>query len=54
MILEIELPQLKHLNLAYLPKIKQLLYIIAVSAPFTPNISKLSERIGINRETLLS
>ncbi len=54
MILEIELPQLKHLNLAYLPKIKQLLYIIAVSAPFTPNISKLSEQIGINRETLLS
>ncbi len=54
LILEIELPQLKQLNLAYLPKIKQLLYIIAVSAPFTPNISKLSERIGINRETLLS
>ncbi|MDD4086174.1 MAG: AAA family ATPase [Bacteroidales bacterium] len=54
MILEIELPQLKQLNLAYLPKIKQLLYIIAVSAPFTPNISNLSERIGINRETLLS
>ncbi|HOI31244.1 MAG: hypothetical protein PHG67_05335 [Bacteroidales bacterium] len=54
MILELELPQLKHLNLTYLPKIKKLLYIIAVSAPFTPNISKLSERIGINRETLLS
>lgn len=54
LILEIELPQLKQLNLTYLPKIKQLLYIIAVSAPFTPNISNLSERIGINRETLLS
>lgn len=53
MILEVELPQLRNINLAYLPRIKQLLLIIAQSAPFVPNISKLSERIGINRETLL-
>jgi len=53
MILEVELPQLRNINLAYLPRLKQLLLIIAQSAPFVPNISKLSERIGINRETLL-
>jgi len=53
MILEIELPQLRNVNVAYIPKLKQLLYIIAESAPFIPNISKLSERIGVNRETLL-
>ncbi|MEX0967875.1 MAG: AAA family ATPase [Bacteroidia bacterium] len=53
LILEIELPQLRHLDLGYVPKIKQLLAVIAQSSPFIPNISKLSERIGINRTTLL-
>ncbi|MDY0303212.1 MAG: hypothetical protein RBQ65_01020 [Sphaerochaeta sp.] len=28
--------------------------IIAESAPFTPNGSKLSERIGINRQTFIT
>lgn len=54
MVLDIELPQLRGLETAYIPKIRQLLQIIAESAPFIPNISKLSERIGINRSTLLS
>lgn len=54
MILEIELPLLRGLDIAYTSKIKQLLLVIAESAPFVPNISKLSERIGINRITLLS
>ena len=54
MVLEVELPLLRNVNIAYVNKIKQLLYIISESSPFIPNISKLSERIGINRETLLS
>ncbi|MDR0877582.1 MAG: AAA family ATPase [Treponema sp.] len=54
MILEIELPLLRRVETAYIPKLKQLLSIISESAPFIPNISKLSERIGINRQTLLS
>ncbi len=54
MILEIELPQQRRVNIAYINKIKQLLQIIAQSAPFIPNISKLSTHIGINRETLLT
>lgn len=54
LILEIELPLLRGFDIAYTPKIKQLLLVIAESAPFVPNISKLSERIGINRVTLLS
>ena len=40
--------------MAYVPKLKQLLLVIAESAPFIPNISRLSERIGINRVTLLT
>jgi predicted AAA+ superfamily ATPase len=54
MILEIELPQLRGVELAYISKVKQLLVIIAESVPFMPNVSKLSEKININRATLLS
>ena len=54
MILEIELPLLRNVSPAYVSRLKQLLYIISESAPFSPNISKISERIGINRETLLT
>lgn len=54
MILEIELPLLRGVELSYIPKIKQLLVIIAESVPFIPNVSKLSEKIGINRATLLA
>jgi predicted AAA+ superfamily ATPase len=54
LILEIELPQLRGVELAYITKVKQLLVIIAESVPFMPNVSKLSEKININRATLLS
>jgi predicted AAA+ superfamily ATPase len=54
MMLEIELPLLRHVDIAYISKIKQLLLIISESVPFIPNINKLSERIGINRTTFLS
>jgi len=33
-------------------RLKQLLYIISESAPFKPNIEKLSERISLSRNTL--
>lgn len=54
MMLEIELPLLRQIDIAYVPKIKQLLAVIAESVPFIPNTTKLSEKIGINRSTLLS
>jgi predicted AAA+ superfamily ATPase len=54
MIMEMELPLLRGIEIAYVNKLKQLLFIIAQSVPFIPNISKLSERIGVNRATLLS
>jgi predicted AAA+ superfamily ATPase len=53
MMLEIELPLLRGVDLGYVTKIKQLLLIISESAPFIPNVSKLSEKIIINRGTLL-
>ncbi|CAM4372104.1 ATP-binding protein [Gillisia limnaea] len=54
LILEIELPLLRKVDIAYAARLKQLLQIIAQSAPFMPNISKLSDRIKINRNTLIS
>jgi predicted AAA+ superfamily ATPase len=54
LILEIELPLLRGVEISYISKLKQLLLIIAESAPFVPNVSKLSERIGINRATFIS
>lgn len=54
LILEIEMPLLRKVDIAYITKLKQLLQIISQSVPFMPNISKLSERIKINRNTLVS
>jgi predicted AAA+ superfamily ATPase len=54
LILEIELPLLRNVDPAYVPKVKQLLQIIAESVPFIPNISKLSVRIGLNRATFIA
>jgi predicted AAA+ superfamily ATPase len=53
MMLEIELPLLRGMDLGYVNKIKQLLLIISESVPFTPNIVKLSEKIGVARGTML-
>ena len=54
MILEVELPLLRNVEPVYVPKIKQLLQIVAEAVPFIPNIDNLSKRIGIHRNTLLS
>ena len=54
LILEVELPLLRNVEPAYVPKIKQLLQIVAESVPFIPNIDNLSKRIEIHRNTLLS
>ena len=54
LILENELPLLRNVELANVPKLKLLLKIIAESAPFIPNIVKLSERSGLTRNTVIS
>jgi len=45
---------LRQVDVSYVSRIKQLLYVIIHSAPFVPNISKLAEKINIQRGTLLS
>lgn len=54
MMLEIELPLLRGVDLGYIHKVKQLLAIISESVPFIPNVSNLSVKMGINRATLMN
>lgn len=54
MMLEIELPLLRGMDIGLVPKIKQLLVIISASVPFVPNIVNLSQKIEIHRTTLMS
>jgi hypothetical protein len=54
MMLEIELPLLRGMDIGLVPKIKQLLVIISESVPFVPNIVHLSQKIEIHRTTLMS
>lgn len=52
LILEVDLQFLEGFDPHNSRKIHQLLYILSRNVPFKPNISKLSERIGIHRNTL--
>lgn len=51
--LSIDLPSSQDISYASIEKIRLLLHVVAESVPFKPNISKLSERIGISRNSLI-
>ncbi len=51
--LNIDLPSTYDISYGSIEKIRLLLHIIAASVPFKPNISKLSERIGVSRNSLI-
>ncbi len=53
LIIEIDINAVEDLNYETLVKLKKLLISIASSAPFTPNITKLSEKVGVSRNTLV-
>ncbi len=53
LVLETDIPQIEQISIKSLYKLRQLLFIISQSVPFKPNISKLANRIGITRNTLL-
>lgn len=54
MILELELPLLRKIDISYVPKLKKLLAVIAESSPFMLNISKVAAAMELNRTTLIS
>jgi uncharacterized protein len=51
--LSTDLPSVYEITYGSVEKMRQLLYILAESVPFTPNITKISERMGVTRSTLL-
>ncbi len=52
MIIETDLQFIEGFDPANTRKILQLLYILAANVPFKPNMTKLSQKIGIHRNTL--
>lgn len=50
--LETDIPQYANLNIGTSRKLKRLLSIIAESVPFKPNFSKISEILGVSRNSL--
>lgn len=52
-VLEVDIPQVFSIEINAIYNIKKLLGIIAELVPFKPNIKKLSEQIGITRDTLV-
>jgi len=52
-ILESDLPAILNIDYSSVVKLNKMLYIIASSVPFKPNISELSQKTGIARDTLL-
>jgi len=53
LILETDLPSFTAIDYSSIIKLKQLLLVISESVPFQPNISKLSIKIGVTRDTLI-
>src|SRR5690606_32264787 len=53
LIIEVDINAVEDLQYDSLIKLKKLLISIASSVPFTPNITKLSEKIGISRNMLV-
>ncbi len=52
LMLETDFPAVYGMTYATVDKIKTFLMVLAESAPFKPNIQKLSEQIGLTRNTL--
>ena len=52
-VIEVDLHTIENIDYNAIYKIRTLLMVIAEIVPFKPNISKLSNQIGINRETFV-
>jgi predicted AAA+ superfamily ATPase len=53
LILDVDVQSIEGIDYANIAKLKRLLFVLAENVPFTPNISKLSEKININRNLLI-
>lgn len=53
LIIEVDILAVKNIDFQQIIKIKKLLFAIATSVPFTPNISKIAEKVGMSRQSLI-
>lgn len=53
LILEVDIQMAENIDFNTIAKLKRLLYVISSNVPFTPNINKLSEQIGLHRNALV-
>ena len=53
LILDVDLQSIVGIEYGNIAKIKRLLYVLASNVPFTPNISKLSEKTALHRNMLI-
>ncbi|GGE35236.1 ATP-binding protein [Psychroflexus planctonicus] len=53
LVIETDINAIEDMSFDTLVRLKKLLIAVASSAPFTPNISKLSEKIGLTRNSLV-
>ncbi|MCD8042063.1 MAG: AAA family ATPase [Tannerellaceae bacterium] len=54
MMLEVDVLYIKQIEQSYLPKMRKLLYLLAISAPCAPNVSQLSKDIETSRATVMN
>lgn len=54
LIIEVDVNAVENINYDTIVKLKKLLKAVASSVPFTPNISKLSELVGLSRNSLVT
>ena len=54
MTLEVDVVYIRQIEQRYLPKLRELLYIIALEAPCAPNVSQLSKTLDISRATVMN
>ena len=54
MMIEVDILLIKQIELKYLPKIKKLLYLLAVDGPVAPNVSQLATEIQTSRATVMN
>lgn len=54
MMIEVDILLIKQMELKYLPKLKKLLYLLAVERPSAPNVSALAHEINTSRATVMN
>jgi predicted AAA+ superfamily ATPase len=53
LMLEVDLPYLRHVEVKYVHKLKKLLYLLSQSVPFQPNVTQLAGDLEVSRNTVM-